>query len=73
MSDTGEPAGKGLFVIDTVYIGSYNSDPDKYLKDENGDYKYDVLMFGTYDSNAGQDLSGSYIKLLSSQFCKIRR
>lgn len=57
VSDTGEPAGKGLFVIDTVYIGSYNSDPDKYLKDENGDYKYDVLMFGTYDSNAGQDLS----------------
>lgn len=56
VSDTGEPAGKGLFVIDTVYIGSYNSDPDKYLKDENGDYKYDVLMFGTWystDSETG--------------------
>ncbi len=50
------PAGKGLFEIDTVLIDAYNQNPDFYLKDENG-YKYDVLMFGTYDRNADRDLS----------------
>lgn len=57
VSETGEPAGKGLFEIDTVYIGSYNRNPDRYLLDENGNYRYDVLMFGTSDSNSGMDLT----------------
>lgn len=57
ISDTEEPAGKGLFEIDTVSFGDYNNTPDKYLMDESGDYKYDVLMFGTYDSNNFWDLS----------------
>jgi len=57
VSETGEPAGKGLFEIDTVYIGSYNRNPDSYLLDENGNYRYDVLMFGTSDSNSGMDLT----------------
>ena len=54
---TGETAGKGLFEIDTVYIEDYNQDADSYLKDENGEYKYDVLFFGTADSNGGKDLT----------------
>lgn len=54
---TGETAGKGMFEIDTVHIGDYNSAPDTYLKDSNGNYKYDVLLFGTYDANASRDLS----------------
>lgn len=56
-ADTNEPISKNLFVIDTVSIDEYNSDPNRYLKDENGTYRYDVLMFGTYDSNAFKDLS----------------
>lgn len=62
VSETGEPAGKGLFEIDTVYIGDYNSEPDDYLLDEKGNYRYDVLMFGTSDSNAGMDLTETSYK-----------
>lgn len=56
---TGEdtPAGQNLFDIDTVYIDDYNVEPEKYLKDEAGSYQYDVLFFGTYDSNAFKDLT----------------
>lgn len=57
ISDTEEPAGKGLFEIDTVYIEDYNKDPYRYLLDAGGDYKYDVLLFGTYDANASRDLT----------------
>ena len=49
VSGTGEPAGKGLFDIDTVYIDDYNTEPKEYLFDEDGNYKYDVLMFGSSD------------------------
>ena len=49
VSGTGEPAGKGLFDIDTVYIDDYNTEPEEYLFDEDGNYKYDVLMFGSSD------------------------
>lgn len=51
------PAGKGLFEIDTVLIDDYNREPGRYLEDENGAYKYDVLLFGTYDANAYKDLN----------------
>lgn len=57
ISDSEEPAGMGLFEIDTVNIYDYNYRPDSYLMDEKGDYQYDVLVFGTYDSNAFWDLS----------------
>ena len=55
--DTGEPAGKGLFDIETVYIDDYNDNPDTYLKDSNGSYKYDVILFGTADGNGYKDIS----------------
>ncbi len=51
------PAGKGLFLIDTVLIDDYNRNPEQYLSDEEGNYKYDVLFFGAYDSNAFKDLN----------------
>lgn len=57
LKDSEEAAGRGLFEIDTVSIYDYNSEPDKYLKDENGIYRYDVLFFGAYDSNAYRDLN----------------
>lgn len=62
VSDSEDPAGMGMFDIDTVYIGDYNSDPEKYLKDTQGDYRYDVLMFGTYDSNDWRDISNEAYK-----------
>ncbi len=57
ISDTETPAGMDLFEIDTVFIDDYNKDPDMYLLDEDGNYKYDVLMFGTSDSNSNKDLN----------------
>ncbi|MCL2488429.1 MAG: hypothetical protein FWE80_07075, partial [Oscillospiraceae bacterium] len=43
---------------DTVWEGSaFNANPDAYLKDSEGNYKYDAIMFGTWDSFNGQDLS----------------
>ncbi|MCC0685121.1 immunoglobulin-like domain-containing protein [Clostridioides sp. ZZV14-6345] len=37
---------QGLINIDTVSNGDFNNNPDFYLKDENGEYKYDVLACG---------------------------
>lgn len=56
-SETNETVGMGLFNIDTVYIDDYNSNPDIYLRDDSGNYKYDVLFFGSSDSNGFKDLS----------------
>ena len=57
LSKTEEAAGKGLFQITTVSIDDYNRMPDKYLLDEYGDYKYDVLVFGICNANAWKDMS----------------
>ncbi|HDF2795446.1 TPA: DUF5011 domain-containing protein [Clostridioides difficile] len=39
-------SGQGLIDIDTVSNGDFNNNPDFYLKDENGEYKYDVVACG---------------------------
>lgn len=57
ISDTETPAGMGLFDIDSVHIGMFNNDPETYLIDESGAWKYDVLFFGSSDSNSFKDLS----------------
>lgn len=57
LSSTEEPAGKGLFEIDTVYIDEYNTTPNAFLQDENGDYQYDVLVFGICNANEWKDIS----------------
>ena len=49
--------GKGLISVDKIDIGSFNNNPIGYLKDNNGNYKYDVLMFGSWDNNNYKDLS----------------
>ena len=50
--------GKGLIKVDEVRISDYNNNPDLYLIDsKTGLYKYDVIMFGSWDSNNGWDLS----------------
>lgn len=49
--------GKGIIKIDEISIDSYNADPDGCLKDNSGNYKYDVIFFGTADSNASKDLT----------------
>jgi hypothetical protein len=49
--------GKGLISVDTVSIADFNANPDAYLKNADGSYKYDVLYFGAWDAFASQDLS----------------
>ena len=56
--------GKGLISVDKVDIGSFNNNPIGYLKDGSGNYKYDVLMFGSWDGNNLKDLSDtSYLEV----------
>jgi len=49
--------GQGLISVDAVSITSFNANPNSYLMNSNGTYKYDVLYFGAWDSNNVQDLS----------------
>ena len=48
--------GQWKISVTPVSITDYNNNPDNYLK-SNGSYKYDVLIFGFWDSNNGYDLS----------------
>ena len=51
--------GKGLISVDTVSISDFNANPDAYLKNADGNFKYDVLYFGAWDNNNLQDLSAA--------------
>lgn len=42
--------------VDPVFIEDFNNNPEAYLK-ENGEFKYDVVFFGTWDNNNNYDLS----------------
>ncbi|MBQ8923895.1 MAG: hypothetical protein IJ053_03780 [Lachnospiraceae bacterium] len=55
-NDDGTP-GLGMFDVDSVHLDDYNSEPEKYMKDENGDWLYDVIFFGACDFNNYRDLS----------------
>lgn len=51
------PAGKDLMNITSVNFSDFNSEPEKYMYDEDGSWKYDVIFFGASDCNSGYDLS----------------
>lgn len=61
-----EKIGKGLFEVDTLSIDEFNLNPDSYLKDEDGKYKYDVIMFGSYGARGMNDLSNIALKSVQS-------
>ena len=44
--------GKGLISVDKVDIKDFNNDPGKYLKNSSGEWQYDVIMLGSWDTNA---------------------
>ena len=56
-SDNANGYGKGLISVDAVSIPAFNSNPTGYLKNSDGSYKYDVVFYGCWDGNAGQDLT----------------
>lgn len=53
--------GKGIIKVDSVHIDSFNANPNAYLKDFNGNYKYDVIFFGTWDSNGNKNLTSTSV------------
>ncbi len=63
--------GKGLITVDEVRITDFNKNPTSYLM-ENGEYKYDVIMFGSWDCNNDYDLSWS-AALATEEFIKSGR
>lgn len=46
--------GQGLINIDCVDIDDFNLNPNSYLKDGSGNYKYDTVYLGAWDSNNGK-------------------
>ena len=48
--------GLGKIIVTPVTITNFNANPDLYLKVGN-EYKYDVIMFGSWDSNNNLDLN----------------
>ena len=59
ISDTEEPAGMGMFNIDSVYIDTFNAAPTEYMLDGEGNWKYDVIFFGSSNCNSYKDLSAA--------------
>ncbi|MBR6402169.1 MAG: LPXTG cell wall anchor domain-containing protein, partial [Eubacterium sp.] len=54
VSETEQPAGMGMFDIDSVYYADFNRDPERYMFD--GDkWRYDVVFYGA--RNCGFELS----------------
>ena len=49
--------GKGIIEVIPVSIDEFNANPSKYLKDSNGEYLVEAIMFGTWDSNCDRDIS----------------
>lgn len=43
--------GKGIIQVDSVQLNQFNQNPQAYLQDGSGNWKYDVIFFGTWDSN----------------------
>lgn len=57
--------GKGIIKVDSVYIDTFNANPYGYLKDSNGNWRYDVLLFGTWDCNNHKDIGDSAYNAVS--------
>ena len=51
--------GKGLISVTPVAISAFNSNPNAYLKNSDGSYKYDVAFIGAWDANMNQDMNNS--------------
>ncbi|MDR2971806.1 MAG: hypothetical protein LBU83_07770, partial [Bacteroidales bacterium] len=50
--------GLGKIIVTPVSITNFNANPDLYLK-SGGEYIYDAIMFGSWDSNNSKDLTSA--------------
>lgn len=51
--------GKGIIEVDIVTIEDFSANPSSYMKTTGGAWRYDVVMFGTWDANDYKDISSS--------------
>ena len=61
--------GMGIIKVSQVTLSAFNSNASGYLKNSDGSWKYDVLVFGFWDSNNGQDLNATSRNMVE-QFIK---
>ena len=52
----GQQVSRGLINVVPVSIRDFNENPNAYLKNSDGSYKYDGIYFGSSDGNNWQDL-----------------
>lgn len=54
------PKGYGMGLIDVtpVTLTEFNANTDKYMKNTDGTWKYDVVMFGSWDENGKSGAEG---------------
>ena len=65
--------GKGLFSIDAIEMSEFLGNPSSKLKDSNGEWKYDILVYGICDENgANADLTQE-AKVLTEEFLNAGR
>ena len=57
--------GKGIIKVTEVYWDDFNNNPSGYLyKNYDGKWNYDVILFGTWDSNGGKDLTNTSMNIV---------
>lgn len=61
-SESSTGYGKGIIKVDALPISSFNNNPNAYLKDSSGNWKYDVIYIGTWNGNGGENFSSTSIK-----------
>lgn len=54
--------GMGIIDVDSVDLSLFNANPDYYLKDSNGNYKYDVIFEGAWDCNGSVDYNATSVE-----------
>ena len=62
--------GQGIIEVTPITILDFNNNPKQYLYDENGEYIYDSIMIGSWDSNAtntiNNDAGNELLKFVES-------
>ena len=58
--------GSQLFTFDSVYWDTFMSNPEAYMKNPDGTWKYDGIYLGAQDSNGGKFFSSESGPLLNS-------
>ena len=64
-SENSKGYGKGIIEVTPVTVDELNKNPELVLKNNDGSWKYDVIMLGSWDTNGGKIPSNEAIYLIS--------